>query len=54
VFSKVPEAVIGHGDPILVDPRLSTAIDYEAELGVIVERTGRGISRDAALDHVWG
>lgn len=54
VFSKLPETVIAHGDPVLIDPDVSTAIDYEAELCVIIGRGGRAIAREAALDHVWG
>jgi len=54
VFSKVPESVIAHGEPILQDPAVSTATDYEVELGVIIGRGGRGITREDALDHVWG
>jgi 2-keto-4-pentenoate hydratase/2-oxohepta-3-ene-1,7-dioic acid hydratase in catechol pathway len=54
IFSKVPECVIGPGRPILIDPSVSTAIDYEAELAVVIGRGGRGISRAAALDHVYG
>jgi len=54
VFSKVPEAVIGSGADIEYDPAVSSAIDYEVELAVIIGKPGRGISRDAALDHVWG
>jgi 2-keto-4-pentenoate hydratase/2-oxohepta-3-ene-1,7-dioic acid hydratase in catechol pathway len=29
-------------------------LDYEAELGVIIGRGGRGITREHAADHVWG
>jgi 2-keto-4-pentenoate hydratase/2-oxohepta-3-ene-1,7-dioic acid hydratase in catechol pathway len=54
VFSKVPESVTGPGTPILIDPGVSEAIDYEAELAVVIGRGGRGISRAASLDHVWG
>jgi 2-keto-4-pentenoate hydratase/2-oxohepta-3-ene-1,7-dioic acid hydratase in catechol pathway len=54
IFSKVPECVIAPGAPILIDPGVSTAIDYEAELAVIVGRGGRGIAKDDAMDHVWG
>ena len=54
VFSKLPESVIGPGAPIRIDAAVSTAIDYEAELAVIVGRAGRCISRAAAMDHVWG
>ena len=54
VFSKVPESVIAPGTPIRIDPSVSTAIDYEAELAVIIGREGRNITREDALAHVWG
>ena len=54
VFSKVPESVIGPGAAIEYDPAVSSAIDYEVELAVIIGRPGRGISRQRALEHVWG
>jgi 2-keto-4-pentenoate hydratase/2-oxohepta-3-ene-1,7-dioic acid hydratase in catechol pathway len=54
IFSKVPDCVIAHGAGIPVDPAVSAAVDYEAELAVIIGRGGRGISRDAAMAHVWG
>jgi 2-keto-4-pentenoate hydratase/2-oxohepta-3-ene-1,7-dioic acid hydratase in catechol pathway len=54
VFSKVPDCVIGHRDPVSIDRKVSEAIDYEAELGVIVGKGGRGVTAAAALDHVWG
>src|SRR5580698_3351770 len=54
IFSKVPECVIAHGAPVYVDRDVSQAVDYEAELGVIVGKGGRGIKRENALDHVWG
>ena len=33
---------------------MSTAIDYEAELAVIIGTGGRGIPRATRMDHVWG
>ncbi|HTO82675.1 MAG TPA: fumarylacetoacetate hydrolase family protein [Methylomirabilota bacterium] len=54
IFSKVPETVVGPGDPIRVDPQVSPAVDYEAELAVVIGKGGRGIRRAEALDHVWG
>jgi 2-keto-4-pentenoate hydratase/2-oxohepta-3-ene-1,7-dioic acid hydratase in catechol pathway len=54
VFSKVPESVTGPGDPILIDPGVSQAVDYEAELAVVIGKGGRGIRKADALDHVWG
>ncbi len=54
VFSKVPECVIASGEAILADPEVTGALDYEAELAVIIGRGGRAIDPGAALDHVWG
>jgi 2-keto-4-pentenoate hydratase/2-oxohepta-3-ene-1,7-dioic acid hydratase in catechol pathway len=53
-FTKVPESVIGPGEPILIVPEVSTAIDYEAELAVVIGRGGKGIKAQAAMQHVWG
>ncbi|MEO1191432.1 MAG: fumarylacetoacetate hydrolase family protein [Pseudomonadota bacterium] len=54
VFSKVPETVVADGAPILIDPSVSPAVDYEVELAVIIGRAGRGIAKEKALAHVWG
>ena len=54
IFSKVPECVVAHRQPVLIDRNVSQAIDYEAELAVIIGRGGRGIAREDALAHVWG
>jgi len=54
IFSKVPESVIAHGQDIVSDPAISSSIDYEAELAVIIGRQGRGIKRDRVMDHIWG
>jgi 2-keto-4-pentenoate hydratase/2-oxohepta-3-ene-1,7-dioic acid hydratase in catechol pathway len=53
-FTKVPETVIGHNADILFPGDISTAIDYECELGVIIGKGGKGIRRDDAMHHVWG
>jgi 2-keto-4-pentenoate hydratase/2-oxohepta-3-ene-1,7-dioic acid hydratase in catechol pathway len=54
MFSKVPESVIACGRAVVIDPTVSTAVDYEAELAVIVGKAGRGIEAKNALEHVWG
>jgi 2-keto-4-pentenoate hydratase/2-oxohepta-3-ene-1,7-dioic acid hydratase in catechol pathway len=54
IFSKVPECVAAHRTPVYFDRKISTAIDYEAELAVIIGTGGRGITLEHALDHVWG
>ena len=54
VFSKVPESVIPTGAPIRIDPSVDEAVDYEAELAVIIGKAGRNIRSEDALSHVWG
>jgi 2-keto-4-pentenoate hydratase/2-oxohepta-3-ene-1,7-dioic acid hydratase in catechol pathway len=54
VFTKAPSTVIGPGQVIPLHDHLTTELDYEAELGVIIGRGGRGITAEEALDHVWG
>lgn len=54
IFTKATTAVNGPFDKIPYDPTVSTMIDFEAELAVIIGRNGRNISREDALSHVFG
>jgi 2-keto-4-pentenoate hydratase/2-oxohepta-3-ene-1,7-dioic acid hydratase in catechol pathway len=54
IFSKVPECVIAPGAAIRIPSGVSEAIDYEAELAVVIGRGGRGIRAARAMEHVWG
>lgn len=53
IFGRFANSQIAHGDPIL-RPRVSTDLDYEGELAVIIGTPGRYIAHDAALGHVAG
>ncbi len=53
-FTKVPESVVGPGEAIVIVPEVSTAIDYEAELAVVIGKGGKGIKAADAMAHVWG
>ena len=53
IFARFATSLIAHGEPIR-RPRESSALDYEADLAVVIGRGGRRISRDSALDHVAG
>ena len=53
-FTKAPTAVTGPFDDIPWDRSVTSEVDWEAELGVIIGRTARNITRAAALDHVFG
>jgi 2-keto-4-pentenoate hydratase/2-oxohepta-3-ene-1,7-dioic acid hydratase in catechol pathway len=52
-FSKAPTSANGPYDPIQV-PKVSQALDYEAELVAVVGSGGRHISKDAAPGAIFG
>jgi len=54
IFTKPPESVIGTGENIVIPQKVSTDIDYEVELTVIIGKGGKGITRQDAFKHVWG
>jgi 2-keto-4-pentenoate hydratase/2-oxohepta-3-ene-1,7-dioic acid hydratase in catechol pathway len=54
VFTKVPECVVGPHDDVLIPVGVSSDIDYEAELTIVIGKGGRNISRADALNHVFG
>jgi 2-keto-4-pentenoate hydratase/2-oxohepta-3-ene-1,7-dioic acid hydratase in catechol pathway len=54
IFSKVPECVIATGEAIEIPHGVSDAIDYEAELTIIIGKGGKKISETDAMQHVWG
>jgi 2-keto-4-pentenoate hydratase/2-oxohepta-3-ene-1,7-dioic acid hydratase in catechol pathway len=53
-FSKVPTAVNGPYDPVPFDANISTSLDWEVELGMIIGTTGKNISEGDAMRHVFG
>jgi len=53
LFAKWQTSLIGPGEDVVLPP-VSQAVDFEAELGVVIGRGGRGIDADAAVEHVAG
>jgi 2-keto-4-pentenoate hydratase/2-oxohepta-3-ene-1,7-dioic acid hydratase in catechol pathway len=53
LFSKYATALIGHGQPIVLPP-VSSEVDYEAELVVVVGKGGRHLKAETAMAHVAG
>jgi 2-keto-4-pentenoate hydratase/2-oxohepta-3-ene-1,7-dioic acid hydratase in catechol pathway len=53
IFNKFPTAICGPGDAIPV-PSISHSVDFEAELVVVIGKSARHISPDAARQHVFG
>ena len=53
IFARFATSLIAHQEPIR-RPRESIALDYEAELAVVIGKPGRRISQEQALHHVAG
>lgn len=53
-FTKGPDVVIGATDDIAFDATVSAKWDYEAELVLVIGKTGRSIPKERALEHVFG
>jgi 2-keto-4-pentenoate hydratase/2-oxohepta-3-ene-1,7-dioic acid hydratase in catechol pathway len=53
LFTRFADTFVGHDQPI-VRPRVSTDLDYEGELAVVIGRHGRHIDRSRAFEHVAG
>lgn len=53
LFTKLSDALVGHDDDI-VKPRISDHFDYEGEITVVIGKTGRHLTPENALDHVFG
>jgi 2-keto-4-pentenoate hydratase/2-oxohepta-3-ene-1,7-dioic acid hydratase in catechol pathway len=54
IFSKAPCTMIGARDDIQPPWDITSKVDYEGELGVVIGIGGRAISHAKAYDHVWG
>jgi 2-keto-4-pentenoate hydratase/2-oxohepta-3-ene-1,7-dioic acid hydratase in catechol pathway len=53
IFLKPPSSVIGPGDPIILPPQ-SKNVQHEAELAVVIGKSGRWLQIDEALGIVFG
>jgi acylpyruvate hydrolase len=53
LFAKYRSALIGPNDPVQL-PTVSSAMDWEVELGVVIGKAGRYVTEADALDHIAG
>jgi 2-keto-4-pentenoate hydratase/2-oxohepta-3-ene-1,7-dioic acid hydratase in catechol pathway len=53
-FTKPPTAVAAPGQPFEHDASLTTKLDYEVELALVIGKAGRDIPADRAYDHIFG
>ena len=53
LFIKASNTLNNPGDPIPM-PRLTKEVDYECELAIVIGKTAKDVSKDRALDYVFG
>ncbi|MGI5849076.1 MAG: fumarylacetoacetate hydrolase family protein [Christensenellales bacterium] len=53
LFLKPPTSLLAHGQDI-VYPHVSSRVDYEAELAVVIKKSCKQVSVHDALDYVFG
>lgn len=54
VFTKAPTSVNSHGGQIDSHESITSQLDYEGELAVVIGKKGKDISKEEALDYVFG
>ncbi|KMM38951.1 fumarylacetoacetate hydrolase family protein [Guptibacillus hwajinpoensis] len=54
IFTKAPTSVSAPEEVLSFSKGVSEAIDYEGELAVVIGKKGKGISREHAMDYVFG
>jgi acylpyruvate hydrolase len=52
-FVRFTSSLLGHEQP-MIRPSISDTLDFEGELAVVIGKGGRYITKERALDHVWG
>ena len=53
IFNKQSTCITGPTDPVHV-PKVSHVLDYEGELGFVIGKRGRHVSREDAADYIAG
>jgi 2-keto-4-pentenoate hydratase/2-oxohepta-3-ene-1,7-dioic acid hydratase in catechol pathway len=53
IFSKFQTSVVGSEEPILL-PAVSTQVDFEAELAVVIGRRAKNVKAGDAMNYVFG
>lgn len=54
IFTKAPSTLAAPGQSIPIDTDETGSVDYEGELGVVIKRRCKGVSRSDAMNYVYG
>lgn len=54
MFTKAPTTVIGHGEAIPNHLAVTSQLDYEGELAVVIGKKAKGVKKKDAEDYIFG
>jgi 2-keto-4-pentenoate hydratase/2-oxohepta-3-ene-1,7-dioic acid hydratase in catechol pathway len=54
VFFQNVDAIIGHDEPVIYPEHLTSELDYELELAVVLKKGGKHFSPEEAASHIGG
>lgn len=54
VFTKFNSSITGPYDPIIIPSSITDQVDYEVELAVIIGKRAKNVTKEKALDYVFG
>ncbi len=54
MFTKYPSSIVGPGDEIRWDPALTSKVDYEAELALVIGKRASKVAEADAYDYIAG
>ncbi len=54
IFTKATTTLSGPTDPIRFDPKHTSSVDYEGEIGVVIGSVCRNVTKADAMNHVFG
>jgi 2-keto-4-pentenoate hydratase/2-oxohepta-3-ene-1,7-dioic acid hydratase in catechol pathway len=54
MFTKYTTSIVGTGDEVRWDPALTSKVDYEAELAVVIGKRAKNVKEEDAFDYILG
>jgi len=54
IFTKATTTLNGPTDPVRFNPKHTSSVDYEGEIGVVIGATCRNVAKKDAMSKVWG
>ncbi|WP_158891652.1 fumarylacetoacetate hydrolase family protein [Amycolatopsis anabasis] len=54
VFFQNVDAIVGPGEPVVYPEHLTSELDYELELAIVIGKPGKFFTAEEAIDHIAG